>query len=153
MKDGKLKLSAAIALSAKPHAGLNTGPHCQIFYGRQFSTYHNTRQYNSCESQLSIVISFHHNLSIGKPSYCSSFFPPAIPELSAKMMHPSRQAFVEDHPMDEVSRHQIAAFQWSLPFAQNNTTARGSTDWCACTQDRGGLTLDQVREYLVPPSL
>lgn len=74
MKDGKLKLSAAIALSAKPHAGLNSGPHCQILYGRQFSTYHNTRQYNSCESQLSIA-TFHHNLSIGSPPIVRPFFP------------------------------------------------------------------------------
>lgn len=74
----------------------------------------------------------HHSLSIGSPPIVRPFFS-AIPELFAKMMHPSRQAFVEDHPMDEVSHHQIAAFQWSLPFAQNITTARGSTDWCACT--------------------
>lgn len=75
MKDGKLKLSAAIALSAKPHAGLNSGPHCQILYGRQFSTYHNTRQYNSCESQLSIATYLPPQPLNRQPSYCSSFFP------------------------------------------------------------------------------
>jgi hypothetical protein len=32
------------------------------------------------------------------------FFLLAILALSAKMMHPSRQAFVEDHPMEEVSQ-------------------------------------------------
>lgn len=54
--------------------------------------------------------------------------------------------------MDEVSQPN-RSFLVVSTFAQNNTTARGSTDWCACTQDRGGLTLDQVREYIARPSL
>ena len=54
--------------------------------------------------------------------------------------------------MDEVSQPN-RSFLVVSAFAQNNTTARGSTDWCACTQDRGGLTLDQVREYIARPSL
>jgi U4/U6 small nuclear ribonucleoprotein PRP4 len=37
-------------------------------------------------------------------------------------------------------------------FAQNSTAARGSTDWCTRTQDRGGLTLDQVRECIARPN-
>lgn len=49
--------------------------------------------------------------------------------------------------MDEVSQPN-RSFPVVTAFAQNKTTARGSTDWCASTQDRGGLTLDQVREYI-----
>lgn len=52
--------------------------------------------------------------------------------------------------MDEVSQPN-RSFPVVSAYAQNITTARGSTDWCALTQDRGGLTLDQVREYIVWP--
>lgn len=77
MKDGKLKLDAAIALIGQAPCGLNSGPYCQIFTAGNpvrttipCSTAYNSSKVNF--QQQPSTVTFQRKLN-RQLSYCSSF--------------------------------------------------------------------------------
>jgi hypothetical protein len=61
-------------------------------------------------------------------------------------MHPSRRAYVEEADTEVSSKMHI----FNGGSQQLNSTDKGRADPRRRLQDRGGIDLDSVREFLIP---